>query len=99
MRISADNRDRALDWGTLAGAQKIAANLCTLLRLVRQEVPYDRARGLDPALVGTPVQRSDPEIRREVDRLMRWEPRAKLVDLQITHQRDGSVLLELTAEV
>ena len=99
MEITVDNRGRPLDWGALSAPQRIAANLRVLLRLTLGEVPFDRTRGLDPELIGTTVGLSDPEIRREVDRLMKWEPRAKLLDLAITHQADGTVLLTMRAEV
>lgn len=99
MNISSDNLPRELDWGALKGPQLVAARLNVLLRLTQGEVPYDRLRGLDPGLIGTPVKKSDPDIRREVDRIMKWEPAAKLTDLKIEHQPDGAVILHASADV
>lgn len=99
MEISADNRLRELEWGGLTAEQRAAAQLSVMLRVNQGEVPYDRTRGLDPALAGTAVGLSDPEIRREVDRAMKWLPGLKLKALEIKHLPDGAIELEATAEM
>lgn len=58
------------------GATEVCAN--NLLQLVRGEVPFDRIRGLDPALIDKPISSVRPDIEMGAEWIIEnYEPRAK----------------------
>ena len=54
--------------------QRTLQNAKNLLMTRRGEVPFDRQRGLDPALYDLPIAEAKMRLMPELDRVMLWEP-------------------------
>ena len=77
------------------GTPDVCAN--NLLRLVKGEVPLDRIRGLDPALMGKPISTVGPDIEMGAEWLMdNYEPRARFVraDIKEPGETGGDLSIE-----
>ena len=59
-------------------------NAKNLLMCRMGEVPYDRYRGIDPALFDLPITELQTELLPELDRLMLWEPDVEVADAEAT---------------
>lgn len=68
-------------------------NVRNLITLRRGEVPYDRQRGLDPAIFDLPYLEANAALLPELDRCLLWEPDAEVYDgwLEITDSGDTVV--------
>ena len=68
-------------------------NVRNLITLRRGEVPYDRQRGLDPAIFDLPYLEANAALLPELDRCLLWEPDAEVYDgwLEITDSGDTIV--------
>lgn len=69
-------------------------NAKNLLRLWKGEVPYDRMRGLDPALKHMPFAKLQSCIFAEVQRVMRWEPDVNLMAVRTKILDEGELYIE-----
>lgn len=74
-------------------------NAKNLLMCSMGEVPYDRLRGFDPSLYDRTIPDMEEELLPEMDRVMRWEPDAEVVDATAQRMADGSILIRVTLEV
>lgn len=74
-------------------------NAKNLLMCRMGEVPYDRYRGIDPALFDLPITELQTELLPELDRLMLWEPDVEVADAEATLLDDGSVYIKVILEV
>ena len=74
-------------------------NAKNLLMCRMGEVPYDRYRGIDPALFDLPITELQNELLPELDRLMLWEPDAEVADAEATLLDDGSVYIKVILEI
>lgn len=74
-------------------------NAKNLLMCRMGEVPYDRYRGIDPALFDLPITELQNELLPELDRLMLWEPDVEVADAEATLLDDGSVYIKVILEV
>lgn len=79
------------------GAPIVCAN--NLLRMVRGECPMDRTKGLDPALIGTPVPSAMNELTEDAEWLIgTYEPRVTFRGIN-TSQGDDPGDIIITAKV
>ena len=79
--------------------QRTVQNAKNLLMCAMGEVPYDRYRGFDPALLNLPINELRDELMPELDRIMLWEPDAEVADAEVTLLPNGSVYIKVIIEV
>ena len=70
---------------------RVVQNAKNLIMTRMGELPYDRLRGFDMSLYNKPMEQFRAELPREIDRLLLWEPRAKLVSAEASMLK-GKVL-------
>lgn len=75
---------------------RILQNGRNLLRCRLGEVPYDRSRGFDPRLYDLPLPQLQAQLRKEIDRVMIWEPRLRVVDAKAEAMADGTIRITVT---
>lgn len=63
------------------------------------EVPFDRMRGLNPAIWDMPLTELNTQILPEIDRVLLWEPRAKAVSAKAELDKNGETLISVIVEV
>lgn len=80
----------ALDLTAKGYEQRTLANARNLLRLQKGEIPYDRMRGLDPALYDMPITQAQGIILAEVTRVLAWEPDIRVLAARIVPTSDGT---------
>ena len=73
-------------------------NAKNLIMLRMGEIPYDRQRGLNPAVFDLPYDEAEALIVQELDRVMLWEPDAEVVNgwLEIV---DGETIVHCVIEI
>lgn len=77
------------------GTPSACAN--NLLKLARGEVPYERVKGLDPAIIGKPISAVRAEIEAGADFLIEnYEPRVTFhgVNIQEPGETGGDLVIE-----
>ena len=74
-------------------------NAKNLLMCKMGEIPYDRYRGIDPALYDLPIQDFQEALLPELDRVMLWEPDAEVVDASCELDKDGNIIIYATIEI
>ena len=94
--------DSAIDTEATEYRRRTIANAQNLLRLQKGEMPYDRMRGVDPALYDMTISQAQDVILPEVTRVLAWEP-----DIHVLAARmlpagdgtDGAFIIEADVEV
>ena len=89
------------------GAWRIVQNAKNLLMTRVGELPFDRLRGFDASLYNKPMDQFRAELPREVDRLLIWEPRAKMISAEASilekqspkDARENEILITVVIEV
>ena len=73
-------------------------NAKNLIMCRKSEIPYDRQRGLNPAVFDLPYDEAEALIVQELDRVMLWEPDAEVVNgwLEIV---DGETIVHCVIEI
>lgn len=69
-------------------------NAKNLLRIWKGEVPYDRMRGLDPALKEMPFVKIQSCIFEEVTRVLNWEPDVSVIAVRTRTVEEGELYIE-----
>lgn len=67
-------------------------NCKNLIRCHMGEVPYDRMRGINPAIYDLPLTALNGVILSEVDRALEWEPDATAVRAWATMEKGRTVV-------
>ena len=73
-------------------------NAKNLLMCRMGEVPYDRQRGLDPALFDLPIDELQGALLPELDRAMLWEPDVEVVNAT-AEIADGVTVIRCVVEI
>ncbi len=73
-------------------------NAKNLLMCRMGEVPYDRQRGLDPALFDLPIDELQGALLPELDRAMLWEPDVEVVNAT-ADIADGVTVIRCVVEI
>ena len=81
------------------GVARILQNCKNLLMLRRGEIPYDRNRGLDPALFDLPPDEFEMVLLPELDRVMRYEPAADVVSASYEFSDDRRIIINCVVEI
>ncbi len=72
---------------------RVLQNAKNLLMTRMGEVPYDRKRGLNPDVFDKPLPFVKAHIMQEITRVLAWEPGVRLISVEISQDRDGTVFL------
>lgn len=82
---------------------RVVQNARNLLVTRMTEVPYDRLRGFDMKLYDLPFPLFKAELPKEIDRVMMWEPRIKVVSADaFMKNKDGlynGILIKVVIDV
>ena len=78
--------------------RRTVQNAKNLLMCRMGEVPFDRQRGLDPALFDLPLDEMRAALLPELDRVMLWEPDAEVVRAE-ANLVDGVTVIRCVVEV
>ena len=73
-------------------------NAKNLLMCRMGEVPFDRQRGVNPAVIDLPVGRLREVLMQELDRVMLWEPDVEVVSADATLE-DGETVIRCIVDV
>jgi len=87
--------------------RRVIQNAKNLIMTQLGEVPFDRLRGFDRGLYNLPIDQFRIELPKEIDRVLLWEPRCKMVsataDILKTKEagdvRDNDVLITVVIDV
>lgn len=97
------NRPAAIKWEKHDWVTRTLQNCKNLIRLRMGDVPYDRLRGLDPAILDKPMNEVSRVIRAEVENALLWEPDAQVVAVRAKPadiRADGvSLLIEVDISI
>lgn len=74
-------------------------NAKNLLMCRMGEVPYDRYRGFDQALLKLPIPELQEKLLPELDRVMLWEPDVEVVEASCHLDSNGETVITVTIEV
>ena len=72
--------------------RRTVQNAKNLLMCRKGEVPFDRQRGLNPAILDLPMTELRAVLLRELDRVMLWEPDAEVVRAEATIENGQTVI-------
>lgn len=95
-----DNRPAAINWEAKGETARTLQNCKNLLMLRMGEVPYDRLRGLDPAIFDAPVSDLRGRLRREAELALGWEPDARVIAARARVEGlNAPLIIEIDVEV
>lgn len=99
-RYTIDNLPAPVDFS--AGTdwvERTVRNCKNLLMLRKGELPYDRQRGLDPALFDLGIDEMNDVLLQEVDRALLWEPDAEAVSAEAEMLPNTAVVIRVVIEI
>lgn len=73
-------------------------NAKNLLMCKMGEVPFDRQRGLDPAIFDLPLAEAQAQLMPELDRVMLWEPDVEVASGSIHRDTNGRTIIRCVIE-
>lgn len=79
-------------------AKRTVQNAKNLLMCRKGEVPFDRQRGLDPALFDLPMDETQRRLLPELDRVMLWESDATVISGSVRLE-EGETVIRCVIEV
>ncbi len=79
--------------------ERTIRNAKNLITLRMGEIPYDRQRGLNPAIFDLPYNKAEAAIVQELDRCMLWEPDAEVVEGWIELNEDGESIVHCVIQI
>lgn len=79
--------------------ERTLQNCKNLLMTRKGEIPFDRQRGLDPAIFDLPFHEMQAALMPELDRVLLWEPDAELVNAEAYMDRDGETRIRMVVEI
>ena len=80
------------------GLERTLQNAKNLLMCRMGEIPFDRQRGLNPALFDLPINEMQSYLLPELDRVMLWELDVDVVSATVTLE-DGKAVIRCIVEV
>ncbi len=91
-----DNQPAPVEFQAQSLLQRTLQNAKNLLMTRMGEVPFDRYRGLDPALFDLPMDQARAALLPEIDRVMLWEPDVEVADAACYLDENGEMVIEVT---
>lgn len=99
-RYTIDNRPTPIDFECNHNAVlRTLQNAKNLLMCRMGEVPYDRKRGINPALFDIGIDKINAQLLPEVDRVLGWEPNVKAISARASMDEKGDTILSVVVEV
>ena len=100
-RYEIDNRPAPIEFECEGSAmlQRTIQNAKNLLLCRMGEVPFDRYRGFNPALLELPIDKLRMQLIPELDRVMMWEPDVEVADAEATLDENGEVYIRVILEI
>ena len=100
-RYEIDNRPSPTEFECEGSAmlQRTIQNAKNLLLCRMGEVPFDRYRGFNPALLELPIDKLRMQLIPELDRVMMWEPDVEVADAEATLDENGEVYIRVILEI
>ena len=98
-RYTITNKAEPIDFEIGGGALRTVQNAKNLLMCRKGEVPYDRLRGFDAALMHLPTAEFGARLMKEIDRLLLWEPDAEAVEATFEADNNGEYTITVIIEV
>lgn len=92
----------AIDFETKDHTTRTLQNAKNLLMCRLGEIPFDRLRGFDEAMIDMPMEELRAGLMQELDRVMLWEPEVEVVSATATIENGQTVIrcvLELPDDV
>lgn len=83
---------------TSTGLKRTLQNAKNLLMCRMGEIPFDRQRGFDPALLDLPISEMQNYLLPELDRVMLWEMDVEVVSATATIE-NGETIIRCVVEV
>lgn len=74
-------------------------NVKNLIMCRMGEVPYDRMRGINPALFDQGIDDINAQLMPEIDRVLGWEPDAEAVNATAMLDENGDTIITVVVEV
>lgn len=93
------NEQEPINFRPESEIERVLQNVKNLLRCKMGEVPFDRGRGYDPTIMDVPRTEVDGPMLREIDRVLQWEPRVRMVRTETEALEDGETLIRVTLDV
>lgn len=87
-----------IDFETDDETMRLIQRAKNLLMCRKGEIPYDRQRGLDPAIFDLPLQEMQEVLLPELDRVMLWEPDVEVVSATAEMTRDNEIVIRCVIE-
>lgn len=78
--------------------ERTVQNAKNLLMCRMGEIPFDRQRGFDPALMDLPIDELRENLLPELDRVMLWEPDVEVVSAEAWLE-DGQTIISCVIEI
>lgn len=94
-----DNRPAPIEFEDGDAAEQTIRNCKNLLMCKMGEIPFDRLRGFDPALMDLPMEQFRAELLPEIDRVITWECDAEVIDATCGFDAKGELIISVTIEV
>lgn len=96
-----DNRPVPIDFecGYSKIIQRTIQNAKNLLMTRMGEVPHDRYRGFDAALLDLPMDKLRAALLPELDRVMAWEPDVEVADAEALLDERGEIYIRVILEI
>ena len=94
-----DNIQSPIDFQGSDIRKRTLQNAKNLLMCKMGEVPYDRSRGLDPAIYDLPIGDLQSALLQELDRLMIYEPDVEVVSANASLLDNGGVYIQVIIEL
>lgn len=94
------NEQQAIDFEARGDeVQRALQNAKNLLMCRMGEVPFDRQRGLNPALFDVPIEDMMNVLLPELDRVMLWEPMVEVASASVSINKDGETIIHCIVEI
>ena len=95
-----DSRAEPIDFECSDDALRRTLQNCkNLLRCWMGELPYDRKRGLNPAIYDMGLTELNQILLQEVDRVLGWEPDARAVSAAAALDENGETVITVVVEI
>lgn len=94
-----NNQSAPIDFETKSFTGRTLQNAKNLLMIHVGEVPYDRMRGLDPAVYDRPIGQVRAILREEITRVMRWEPDAQVSNVRCEPVAGNRLYIEVDIQI
>lgn len=98
-RYTINNIPSPIDFENREQKNRTLQNCKNLIMCRMGEVPYDRLRGLNPALFDLGIDEMNENLMPEIDRVLGWEPGATAVSAWAEADANGETVITVILDV